>query len=238
MDPRPVVIKKRLEKVGSIIAVAGGKGGVGKSSVASMLSLALTNKGYRVGLLDLDIHGPSDHLILGAENLFPKEEKGVIPPEIHGISFMSMNYYSGRRPSPLRGRGLTNSIIELLAITRWGDLDYLVVDLPPGLGDTTLDVIRFIPRAEFLIVYNPSRLVTETVRKLMEILQESHIRITGTIENMGEGKEKLSPYLGSIKFDKNFEKSLGSKEKLLRTGFFKDVNKILSSLEGKRRRSG
>jgi ATP-binding protein involved in chromosome partitioning len=231
MDPRPAVIKKRLGNVRRIIAVAGGKGGVGKSSVASMLSLALAGKEYRVGLLDLDIHGPSDHLILGAEKLFPREDRGVIPPVIHGISFMSMNYYSESRPSPIRGRGLTNSILELLAITIWGELDYLIIDLPPGLGDTILDTIRFIPRAEFLVVYNPSRLVTETVHKLLELLKENRIPLTGTIENMGEGKEKLSPYLGSIKFDKNFEKSLGNVQNLLKTRFFKDLIGILPGIE-------
>lgn len=231
MDPRPTIIKERLRNVRRIIAVAGGKGGVGKSSVASMLSLALARKKYRAGLLDLDIHGPSDHLILGAEKLSPREDRGILPPLIHGIKFMSMNYYSGSKPSPIRGKGLTNSIIELLAITRWGELDYLVIDLPPGLGDTTLDVIRLIPRSEFLVVYNPSRLVLETVRKLLELLRENRIPITGAIENMGRGKEKLSPYLGSIKFDENFEKSLGNGQNLLKTGFFKDLIKILPGVE-------
>lgn len=233
MDPRTDIIGERMKKVKRIIAVAGGKGGVGKSSIASMLSIALS-RNYKVGLFDMDFHGPSDHVILGAKNLYPEEDKGILPPEVEGIKFMSITYYTGKNPSPIRGTGITQSIIELLAITRWGDLDYLILDMPPGLGDTTLDIMRLLPRAEFLVVYNPSKIVTETVGKLISLLEESKVSIIGTLENMGEGEEKISHYLGTVGYDKNFEDALGSKERLLKTGFFKDLTRVLPKIEAKR----
>lgn len=242
-DPRINVIDKRFRNVDRVLAIAAGKGGVGKSSVSSMLALELSRRGHRVGLMDLDIHGPSDHVVLGVDGARPTEKKGILPPEVNGIKFMSMTFYSGDRPSPIRGRGISNSIIELLAITRWGDLDFLILDLPPGFGEATLDVIRLIKKSEFIIVYTPSVLVTETVEKLVRMLRERDTPITGVIENMKTGysgveKEMISmsgvPFLGSIRFDRRFEKFLGHPEKLLETGFAEDLSGIMEAIEGKK----
>ena len=93
MDPRLNIIDKRLENIKRIVAVSGGKGGIGKSSVASILALCLSEK-YKVGLLDLDFYGPSSHVILGIKDVYPKEEKGIVPPEVHNIKFMSIIYYA------------------------------------------------------------------------------------------------------------------------------------------------
>ncbi|MCK5023812.1 MAG: P-loop NTPase, partial [Candidatus Aenigmarchaeota archaeon] len=142
MDPRLEIIDRRLEKIKKIVAVSGGKGGIGKSSAASTLALMLSKAGHKVGLLDLDFSSPSTHVILGIEDLYPVEEKGIIPPEIYGIKYMSIIYYTGDNPSPLRGGDISNAIIELLAITRWEELDFLVIDMPPGIGDIALDTIR------------------------------------------------------------------------------------------------
>ena len=141
-DPRLAVISKRLEDVENIIAVSSGKGGVGKSMIATSLALNLRDRNYKVGLLDLDFTSPSTHFILGIEGLYPEEEYGIIPPDAHGLSYMSITHYSLDKPAPLRGADVSNAIIELLAITRWGELDYLIIDMPPGIGDATLDVIR------------------------------------------------------------------------------------------------
>ncbi|MCK4321585.1 P-loop NTPase, partial [candidate division WOR-3 bacterium] len=151
MDPRLRIIDKRLKNIKTMIAISGGKGGIGKSLVASTLSLILSKLGYKVGLLDLDFCGPSTHIVLGIRGIYPKEEKGIIPPEIYGIKFMSIIYYAGDNPSPLRGIDISNAIIELLAITRWGPLDFLIIDVPPGIGDTTLDIIRLMKKTGFLI---------------------------------------------------------------------------------------
>ncbi len=236
MDPRLSVIDERLKNIKRIIAVSGGKGGIGKSSVASVLSLILSKLGYKVGLLDLDFSGPCAHVILGIDNVLPKEEKGIIPPEIHGIKFMSIIYYAGDRPSPLRGIDLSNALIELLAITRWGSLDFLIIDMPPGIGDMTLDVIRLMKKTEFLIVATQSRLTLETVKKMLRLLEELKIPVLGVIENMKITdssfiKNQLKifdvPFLGKINFDKKFEDSLGDTDKLLKTSFAQDLKKII-----------
>ena len=241
MDPRLSVIDERLKDVKRIIAVSGSKGGIGKSSVASVLSLILSKLGYKVGLLDLDFCSPSTHVILGIDDVFPREEKGIIPPEIHGIKFMSIIYYVSDEPSPLRGVDISNAIIELLAITRWGPLDFLIIDMPPGIGDTTLDVIRLMKKAEFLIISTQSKTTLETVKKVLKMLKELKVSILGIIENMkivdssfvmNQLKTFDVPVLGKISFDKSFEDALGNKEKLLKTEFGQDLRKIVLENSG------
>ncbi len=240
MDPRLTIIAHRLENVGRLIAVSGGKGGIGKSSTASILSLSLAKMSYRVGLLDLDFYGPSCHLILGIKGVYPEEEKGIIPPEVSGIRFMSIVYYAEDNPLMARGIDISNSIIELLAITRWGKLDFLIIDMPPGIGDTTLDVIRLLKRIEFLVVTTPSKLALETVKKTLEMLKEAKVPIIGVIENM---KVKDSPwirdeieklgvmFLEEIDFDTSLEDCVGDREKLLASPFARDINKIFPKLD-------
>ena len=188
MDPRLEIIDKRLKNIKRLIVVSGGKGGIGKSLIASTLTLTLSRSGYKVGLLDLDFCGPSAHVILGIKGIYPKEEKGIIPPEIYGIRFLSIIYYAGDNPSPLRGVDISNAIIELLAITQWGSLDFLIIDMPPGISDATLDVIRLMKRAEFLIVTTQSKVALETVKKVLKILKELRFPIIGVIENMRVSK--------------------------------------------------
>ena len=185
MDVRTSVIDKRLGKIKRIISVASGKGGVGKSLVAASLALVLSKKGYKVGLLDLDLYGPSSHIILGVDNFsFPEEEKGILPHKIDDISFMSIFYFTQDKPAPLRGMDITNVIIELLAITQWGELDYLIIDMPPGIGDETLDVIRLVKKSEFLVVTTPSKVAMGAVSKLLLILKELNLPAIGVVENM------------------------------------------------------
>ena len=237
-DPRDNAVKKRLSGVKRVIAVAAGKGGVGKTSVSSLLALALAEKGYKVGLFDLDFYGPSVHLVLGVESEKPEEDKGIIPPEVGGIKFMSIVFYSLNRPFAVRGKEITNAMKELLAITRWGNLDFLILDMPPGLGEATLDMIKFVKNIEFLVVSTPSKLSLETVKKLVEMLKESKAKLVGLIENMSDGDFKRKgrmfglPVLGRVGFDRDFEGSLGSMEKLLKTSFLKDIRRIIPKIEG------
>jgi len=236
MDPRLSVIDERLKNIKRIIAISGGKGGTGKSSIASILALILSKMGYKLGLLDLDFCSPSTHVILGVSDVFPKEKRGIIPPEIRGIKFMSIVYYTNDEPSPLRGIDVSNILIELLTITRWGNLDFLIIDLPPGIGDTTLDVIRLIEKVEFLIVTTQSKLSLETVEKMLKLLKELKLPVLGAIENMKITEPSLVrdqldiydvPFLGEINFDRNFENVLGNKKKLLKTKFTQDLKKIV-----------
>lgn len=239
VDPRTSVIAERMRSIGRIIAVSSGKGGVGKSLVASALALTLAKKGYKVGLFDLDFTSPSTHLILGIENAKPIEEKGVIPPKVHGICYMSIIYYSREHASPLRGVDVSNALIELLSVTKWGELDFLVIDMPPGIGDATLDLIRLIRRIEFLIVTTSSLLAFETVRKLTGLLKELQVSVIGIIENMkmdnsktiqGQTRKLGVNFLGEIPYDQTIEKSIGDVDKLLETTLFKKVNALSTLL--------
>jgi ATP-binding protein involved in chromosome partitioning len=240
MDVRVSVIEKRLKNIKRIISVASGKGGVGKSLVASSLALSLSKRGHKVGLLDLDLYGPSSHIILGVDDYgFPDEEKGIIPPKINGINFMSIVYFTEDKPAPLRGIDITNVIIELLSITQWGELDYLIIDMPPGIGDETLDVIRLIKKNEFLVVSTPSKVAMAAVGKLLTILKELNLPIVGVLENMKmvesdyvkDGISKMDlTYLGSIAFDEKLEDSIGDPDKLLKTIFMEDLNKSISQI--------
>jgi len=227
-DPRLAAIGCRLREVGRIVAVTGGKGGIGKSLVASMLAATLARGGRRVGLLDLDLTGPCDHLILGAAIGFPSEEFGIDPHEVHGVRFMSVASFGADVAVPLRGGETTDALIELLAITRWGELEILVIDMPPGLGDTTLDTVRLIGRAEFLVLTTPSLVVLETVRRTLGLLARTGSDMLGVVQNMtrdsSERAQALStqagiPFLGTLPFDGSIEPALGDIEKLLSTAF-------------------
>ncbi len=240
IDPREIAINARLEKVKRIIPVVSGKGGVGKSLVSTTLALALAEKGHKVGLLDLDFHGASDHVILGFEpKEFPEEDKGVVPHTVHGIKFMTIAYYTEDRPTPLRGKEVSDALIELLTITRWDELDYLVIDMPPGLGDQLLDVLRFLKRGEFLVVATPSKLALNVVRKLVQLLLEEKHEVLGIVENMKLDEEKdveaLAkefgiPYLGGIPFYPDLDAKIGNVDELMKTEFAERIREIAGKL--------
>jgi ATP-binding protein involved in chromosome partitioning len=238
VDPRTSVISERLRRIGRIIAVSSGKGGVGKSLVATTLALALARKGCRVGLFDLDFTSPSTHVILGARNARPKEEKGIVPPVVKGLEYMSLVYYSGDNAAPLRGADVSNALIELLAVTRWSELDFLVIDMPPGIGDAVLDLIRLVRNIEFLIVTTPSQLAFETVKKLVRLLQDLKVPIIGVVENMKMDSaesiqrqtEKLgTAFLGEIPYDPKVEGAIGDETKLLNTALGRKIREIAMS---------
>ena len=226
VDPRISVIDKRLSRTRRIIAVSSGKGGVGKSIVATTLALILARNNNRVGLFDLDFTGPSTHIILDAKKTQPKEERGIIPPTVHGLEYMSLIYFVGDNPAPLRGVDVSNALIELLSVTQWGTLDFLVIDMPPGIGDAVLDLVRLIKRIEFLIVTTTSMLAFETVKKQVELLCELKMPIIGLLENMKMNNgnsvqaatEKLRlRYLGAIPFDPKVESAIGNETLLVNT---------------------
>ena len=212
---------------------------MGKSLVATTLALALVKKGYKVGLFDLDFTSPSTHVILGVEDLQPKEDKGIVPPVVYGLEYMSIVYYSGDLAAPLRGADVSNALVELLSITRWGKLDFLVLDMPPGIGDITLDLIRFIEKIEFLIVTTSSQLAFETVRKLTGLLKELKIPVIGVVENLKMNHSKNIQqqtrklgltYLGEIPYDTKLEEAIGNTNRLLKTALAGKVEKIVTRI--------
>lgn len=239
IDPRAVVVDERLAGVGRIIGVTGSKGGIGKSVVASSLALAVADTGKSVGLFDLDFTSPSDHIVLGVERSFPVEEFGIDPHRVHGIDMMSVAFFAGEAPVPLRGDAATSALLELLAITRWGSLDVLVLDMPPGLGDTSLDVINLLCRVEFLLVGNGSRVVVESVRRALRLFAELNVPMVGLVENMrrGDGAAVHAlaqafqiPFLGGIPYDSELESALGDVSALRKTEVYRALLGIAEHL--------
>ena len=238
MDPRTSVINERLRRIGRIIAVSSGKGGVGKSLVATTLALTLARRGCKVGLFDLDFTSPSTHLIMGVKNVQPKEDKGIVPPVVKGLAYMSLVYFSGDQAAPLRGTDVSNALIELLSVTQWGELDFLVIDMPPGISDAVLDLIRLVKRIEFLIVTTSSLLAFETVKKQVSLLQDLKVPIIGVVENMKmktskriqQGTEKLgAKFLAGIPYDPKVEGAIGDVAKLLDTTLAQKIREVAAS---------
>ncbi len=225
IDPRTSIITKRLSKIRHIVAVTSGKGGVGKSMVSTALALSLAKEGCRVGLFDIDFTGPSTHIILGVpKTVQPKEDKGIVPATVDGLEYMSLVYFVAGKATPLRGADVSNALIELLAVTQWGELDFLIIDMPPGIGDAVLDLVRLVERIEFLIVTTPSLLAFEVVKKQVEVLSELKMPIVGVVENMkressnaikDECKLLGLKYLGAVDYDTHVEDSIGNPTKLL-----------------------
>jgi len=235
MDPRTTVINKRLSQTDRIIAISSGKGGVGKSLVATTLALELAQRGFKVGLFDLDFTSPSTHLIMGIEKILPKEDKGILPPVLKGLSYMSLIHFTGDQTVPLRGADVSNVLIELLSVTKWGKLDLLILDMPPGIGDAVLDLLRLVKRIEFLVVTTPSRLAFETVKKQVRLLKDLKIPIIGVVENMKMDKseniaretENLGlKFLGEIPYDPEVEDAIGDVSKLHDTIIAKKIRKV------------
>jgi ATP-binding protein involved in chromosome partitioning len=238
LDPRTTVISDRLSRIDRIIAVSSGKGGVGKSLVATTLALTLSRRACKVGLFDLDFTSPSTHLIMGVKNVQPKEDKGIVPPVVKSLSYMSLVHFSGDRAAPLRGADVSNALIELLAVTRWNELDFLVIDMPPGIGDAVLDLVRLVKRIEFLIVTTPSLLAFETVKKQVRLLQDLKVPIIGIVENMKRDKakdieqetEKLgAKFLVGIPFDLEVEEAIGDVTRLLETTLAQRIQELAAN---------
>jgi len=239
IDPRLAVVSNRLSGVDRILAVTGGKGGIGKSLIASLLALSLARRNKSVGLLDLDFTGPCAHLMLGIRDRFPAEEFGVEPPLRHGVRFMSVSIFAGDSPAPLRGVDVSNALLELLAITRWGELDALVIDMPPGLGDAALDAVRLVDRASYVVVATSSRVVVETVRRNLELLGELRVGVAGVVENMqrspGDAVAGLArrfdvPLLGAVPYDPALEDAIGEPDRLGKTAAFEAVARVADRL--------
>ena len=178
---------KLVDGVKNIIAVASGKGGVGKSTTAVNLALALAAEGARVGILDADIYGPSQPTMLGISGQ-PKSRDGqsMEPMVNHGIQSMSIGYMIAGDDAPMIWRGpmVTQALDQLLRQTRWDDLDYLVVDLPPGTGDIQLTLSQKVPVTGAVIVTTPQDIALLDARKGLKMFEKVGIKIVGIVENM------------------------------------------------------
>ncbi|HLQ14155.1 MAG TPA: iron-sulfur cluster carrier protein ApbC [Steroidobacteraceae bacterium] len=178
---------KPIPGVGNIIAVASGKGGVGKSTVAVNLALAWAVAGARVGILDADIYGPSQPLMLGLSGQRPTAPDGkhLVPLEAHGIKAMSIGFLVDPAQAVVwRGPMVTQALTQLLSDTSWGELDYLVVDMPPGTGDIQLTLAQRVPVSGAVIVTTPQDIALADARKGLAMFEKVAIPVLGIVENM------------------------------------------------------
>ena len=203
----------RLKSIGHVLLVGSGKGGVGKSMVASALAITLSNAGYATALLDIDIHGPSLPEYFDVKPPVRSSSKGLEPKTVGKLKTMSVGFFTGDRPAPLKGGEKQALITQLLAQTNWGKLDYLVVDLPPGTGDELLAAFRlFSSNCRLILVATPSERALSVVSKLAKLARQEKVEVAGFVLNMSHlqtGKKKEYP-LGRAK-PKHMERVLGAK---------------------------
>ncbi|MCJ0893977.1 Mrp/NBP35 family ATP-binding protein [Rhodococcus sp. ARC_M12] len=168
-----------------VYAVASGKGGVGKSSVTVNLAASLTARGLSVGVLDADIYGHSVPRMLGNDAKPTQVEKMIMPPQAHGVKFISIAQFTqGNTPVVWRGPMLHRALQQFLADVFWGDLDVLLLDLPPGTGDVAISVAQLIPSAEILVVTTPQQAAAEVAERAGAIALQTRQRVAGVVENM------------------------------------------------------
>ena len=178
---------KPLANVKNIVAVASGKGGVGKSTTAANLALAWAAQGAKVGLLDADIYGPSQPLMMGLAGAKPVSADGkhLSPLRAHGVEVMSIGFMIDQeQPMAWRGPMVTSALTQLLGETNWGELDYLVVDMPPGTGDIQLTLAQRVPVSGAVIVTTPQDIALLDARKGLKMFEKVEVRVLGVVENM------------------------------------------------------
>jgi ATP-binding protein involved in chromosome partitioning len=176
-----------LPGVAAVVAVASGKGGVGKSTMAANLACAIARRGKRVGLLDADVYGPSAPILFGLEDAHPKldPERRVVPPEAYGVKVMSVGFIASADQAMVwRGPMVTGAINELLSRVNWAPLDVLVIDMPPGTGDVQITLSQRAPISGAVIVSTPQKLALADVKRGIEMFAKVHVPILGVVENM------------------------------------------------------
>jgi ATP-binding protein involved in chromosome partitioning len=194
----PAAARRRLRRISRVILVGSGKGGVGKSTVACSLALALASEGRRTGLLDLDIHGASVPRYLGLGPPVVSGEGGLQPKLCGNLKVMSVGLFTGSNPVPMRGDDKQELISQLFGLTEWGVLDYLVVDLPPSMGDELLAAFRvFSRKAVLILVTTPSPVALDVVARLRRLASDERVKVAGAVLNMerlGLGKHVSFPF--------------------------------------------
>ena len=172
--------------VKNLIAIASGKGGVGKTTVAVNLALALVKLGHKVGLLDADVYGPNVPIMLGSiTEPMATAQQTIIPVEAQGLKMISMGLLNpGDKPVIWRGPMLHSVITQFLRHVEWGELDYLVIDLPPGTGDVQLTLIQTVAVSGAVVVTTPSTVALADVRKAIEMFRQVNVEVLGVVENM------------------------------------------------------
>jgi ATP-binding protein involved in chromosome partitioning len=192
--------KLPIAGVRNLIAIGSGKGGVGKTTVAVNLALALAHLGFKTGLLDADVYGPNVPLMMGIRDTPQASGERIRPLEQYGLKLMSMGFLNpGDKPLVWRGPMLNSVIQQFLRGVDWGDLDYLVIDLPPGTGDVQLTLIQTAPVTGAIIVTTPSEVSLEDARKAVLMFKQVRVPVLGIVENMSymiapQSKERIDVF--------------------------------------------
>jgi len=240
------MIRKRLRGVKTILLVLSGKGGVGKSVVSATLSASLSGSGLKVGLMDADIYGPSSALLFGAHDFPDEGAEGITPPERGGVKVMSVDLFAQGKPIPLTGSAAQQVILELLSLTDWGELDCLVVDMPPATGDIMMSLTSLAKKeVAAVVVTMPDRLSTTVARRVLQLLRSGRVRTIGVLGNMvrssssnrttnGAGPRNLAkefgvPLLGLLHYDAGVPKAVekGDIRSLLSTKFARELRRSM-----------
>jgi ATP-binding protein involved in chromosome partitioning len=204
----------RIPATCRVIAVASGKGGVGKSSISANLAVAFASRGHEVGLLDADIYGHSIPHVLGIHQRPVAVDQMIVPPVKDGLKLMSIGFFLETTNEPVMWRGpmLHRALEQFLTDVHWGEIDTLVVDMPPGTGDVSISLGQLLPRAEVVVVTTPQKLAQDVAARAAGMAQKTNMRLLGVVENMsGEvfgsgGGEELArdldvPLLGAVPLD-------------------------------------
>ncbi len=182
---RGTLDKTAIEGIGHIVAVSSGKGGVGKSTVAVNLAVSLAQMGARVGILDTDIYGPNVPIMLGGRDVPIGRGDKIIPPVYHGVKTMSIGLLNpGDRAVVWRGPMLHSAVSQFLRQVEWGEIDYLIVDMPPGTGDVQLSLAQMVALAGAVLVTTPQEVALTDVRKAYSMFDQLHVACLGIVENM------------------------------------------------------
>ena len=248
-------IPETLRKVKNLIGIFSAKGGVGKSAISLQVALALRDKGYKVGLVDADIYGPSQPVMLNAHpgELKLTNEKIIEPLEKEGIKFISMGLISDEKmPVIWRGPMVSGAVMQLLAQTDWGEIDYLIIDTPPGTGDVQLTLLQRIPLTSSIVVTTPQDVSVSDCKKGIEMIKKLELPISGLIENMSwfqpnvdekkyylfgkdGGKNLAEEYslelLGQLPLIESTEESSFVDNESLKIEFLKIADKLVKSAE-------
>lgn len=260
-DIRLSGLKLFQDKAVKILVICSSKGGVGKSTVTFILASLLSEK-FRVGVWDFDFTNPSLSTIFNSKTNF-YEDYGIVPPEISkNLFFLSLDFFGLEKLLPsdllaenkiedhnyiaLRGEAITNIILELLTITNWPEINYLLIDTPPTMTDTILDIIRFLPKASYIVVSSLSLLSFSSVMRLINLIKNNNKKISGVIVNevqKNQKKENLYLYQEIFKnienaiflpYIDNIEKFYGKTEKIRKLSILKDfkINMYKYIVEG------
>lgn len=258
-----------LPGVEKIIAVGSGKGGVGKTTVAVNLAIALARMGNKVGLIDADIYGPNIPLMMGSSQQPKVGPNNQIEPNItHGVKTISIGYISpGDKPLVMRGPMLHQIIRQFLQQVEWNELDYLIVDLPPGTGDVVISLVQTVPLTGAVVVSTPSDVALQDARKALEMFAQVNVEVLGIVENMSHftcphcsqvidifskgGAERTAqqfnvPFLGSIELvpaireggDRGLPVALAGPDSPLAAEFYEVARKLTERAEEAASRSG